>query len=103
MSLVALALLFLAGALVANAIPHLASGTRGELFPTPFARPHGVGLSSPVTNVLWGTANLFAGLAILDHFALNVALPAGRIAVAIGFLLSALFAAIHFGKVRASR
>ncbi len=75
-------LLFLAGALLCNAIPHLAAGLRGEPFPTPFAKPRGVGLSPPLVNFLWGLLNLVVGLWLAAErpFALgvNVARPAGR-------------------------
>jgi hypothetical protein len=98
----ALLLLVLAGALLCNAIPHLTSGLRGEPFPTPFAKPHGVGLSPPVTNMLWGTADLFAGIAILISHPARLALPDWA-ALAIGFLALGLFAARHFGKVRQDR
>jgi hypothetical protein len=37
--------LFFAGAFLCNAIPHLAAGTMGMPFPTPFARPRGIGNS----------------------------------------------------------
>lgn len=49
---------FLAGAFLCNAVPHLIQGLTGQQFQTPFA---GGGLSSPLVNVLWGTANLTAG------------------------------------------
>jgi hypothetical protein len=45
---------FAAGALLVNAVPHTVKGLCGERFPTPFANPPGVGLSSPTENVAWG-------------------------------------------------
>ena len=98
---------FVSGLLVCNSIPHLAAGLRGEAFPTTFARPRGAGLSSPLTNAVWGWANLFIGLAILPRLALLSALPALHntlfLCFALGFLLMALFLAGHFGKVRGWR
>lgn len=95
---------FLAGLLICNAIPHLASGLRGEAFPTPFAKPSGRGLSAPWVNVAWGWLNLFAGLAILPRFVLLSAVaPLFNtlwISFALGFLASGLFLAWHFGRVR---
>jgi hypothetical protein len=96
-------LLFLAGALLCNAIPHLAAGLRGEPFPTPFAKPHGVGHSSPVTNFLWGTANLAAGGALLLWRLPSVDRDTGLAALAAGWLLLGLLMARHFGAVRAAR
>ena len=95
---------FISGLLVCNSIPHLAAGLQGKAFPTPFAKPRGVGLSSPVVNVIWGWANLFAGLAILPRLAVLSALPPLHnslfLCFAIGFLLMGLGNAWHFGKVR---
>src|SRR5258707_15619629 len=51
-----------AGAFLCNCIPHLSSGLRGAPFPTPFARPRGVGDSPPFLNFLWGSFNLFIGI-----------------------------------------
>jgi len=56
---------FFTGALLCNALPHLAAGLQGRRFQTPFARPRGVGESSALVNVLWGFFNLLAGLALL--------------------------------------
>ena len=96
------AFLVLAGALLCNCIPHLASGLRGEAFPTPFADPPGKGLSSPLLNFLWGAANLSLGLYLLPH--LDDADPRfGRIALAGGFIVIGLYLAHHFGKVRDTR
>ena len=53
--------MFFSGLFICNALPHLASGLRGEAFPTPFATPRGIGRSSPLVNVVWGFANLLVG------------------------------------------
>ena len=96
-------LLFLAGALLCNAMPHLAAGLRGEPFPTPFARPHGVGLSSPLVNFLWGSANLFGGVALAAWRAPLVDCRIAAVAMVLGWLAIGVFAALHFGAVRANR
>lgn len=54
-----------AGAVLSNAVPHFVNGMSGNRFPTPFAKPPTVGLSSPVTNVIWGVTNLSAGYSLL--------------------------------------
>ena len=97
------ALLFLAGALLCNALPHLAAGLRGEPFPTPFAKPRGVGHSSALTNFLWGTANLAAGGA-LAHWQLPMLPPTiGFALMAAGWLALGVYCSRHFAAVRAAR
>jgi len=49
------------GAFLANAVPHFVSGMMGRAFQTPFAKPPGKGLSSPLVNVLWSLLNLLVG------------------------------------------
>src|SRR5271170_6063363 len=49
---------FFGGAFLANAVPHLGNGISGHSFQSPFASPPGEGLSSAMTNVLWGFFNL---------------------------------------------
>ena len=93
-------LVFLAGALLCNAIPHLVSGVQGRPFPSPFAKPPGVGNSPPLINMLWGFANLALALFLGKRLATDN-LPHGLIAASVGFLLSGLFLAWHFGKERA--
>jgi hypothetical protein len=52
---------FFAGMFLANVVPHFVQGVSGERFPTPFAKPPGKGLSSPVVNVVWALFNLVVG------------------------------------------
>lgn len=85
---------FLAGALFSNAIPHLTAGLRGEPFPTPFTAPRGIAPSPPELNVVWGSANLFVGVALMGH-------PSWP-GLAAGFLLAGWFLAKNFGRVRAN-
>jgi len=56
---------FLAGAFLANAVPHFVHGVSGDPFPSPFAHPPGKGLSSPLVNVIWGILNLILGYILL--------------------------------------
>lgn len=95
--------LFLAGALFCNCIPHLAAGLHGSPFPTPFARPRGVGNSSPFVNFLWGAANLLAGLALLVRHPVVLGANLNCLAMAAGALLLGSYLSRHFGKVRAQR
>ncbi len=94
---------FFAGVFLCNCIPHLAAGLRGEAFPTPFARPHGVGLSSPLINFLWGTLSAVIGIALLAFrpIVLRVNLETGSFLV--GFLMLGIYTAIQIWKVRQGR
>jgi hypothetical protein len=59
---------FMAGAFLANGVPHFVQGICGNKFQTPFARPRGVGDSSALVNVIWGWFNLLIGGALLRIF-----------------------------------
>jgi hypothetical protein len=59
---------FCSGAFLTNFVPHFVNGVSGNRFPTPFAKPHGKGLSSPLLNVVWSLFNLIAGF-LLFRFA----------------------------------
>ncbi len=92
--------LFFAGAFLCNAIPHLAAGVRGEPFPSPFAKPPGKGESSPLVNVLWGSLNLLVAVLLFAHCPFIVGFNLDFAVLCAGFLVSGIFLAIHFGKVR---
>ncbi|WP_280479662.1 hypothetical protein [Nocardia asiatica] len=87
---------FAAGALLVNAVPHAVKGLTGERFPTPFASPPGVGLSSPTQNIAWGAVNLAAGAALLRGRSRtkseNIAAVAGGAVMAFGL-------AFYFGRL----
>ena len=92
---------FVAGSVLANAVPHFVHGISGERFQSPFASPPGVGESSPLVNVLWGMANLVIGYVLLfgiGIFAGGVSVDA--LVVAFGILVAAVGLARHFGHVR---
>src|ERR1700744_898250 len=52
---------FWAGMFLANFVPHFVHGISGNKFPSPFAKPPGLGLSSATVNVIWGLFNLAVG------------------------------------------
>jgi hypothetical protein len=58
---------FFSGAFLANAIPHYVKGVCGDKFPTPFAKPPGKGLSSPLINVIWGLFNVIIGYLLFEQ------------------------------------
>lgn len=90
---------FFAGAFLCNCVPHLVSALQGSPFPTPFARPHGVGLSSPLMNFAWGFANLLVGLALAAVWPVQFGLNA-PLMVLLGVGVVGIFSSVHFGKVR---
>ena len=90
---------FFGGVLLANSIPHFVSGTMGWPFQSPFAKPPGIGLSSPTVNVLWGFFNAVASYLLvvcIGNFDLRSI--SDVLALAVGVLLISLFSARHFGQ-----
>jgi hypothetical protein len=94
---------FFAGAFLCNCVPHLVAGLQGMPFPTPFARPHGVGNSSAVVNFLWGALNLFAGVELLRIGDVTIGLNLQFVVLILGVLVLGLYLSSHFGKVMRSR
>jgi hypothetical protein len=92
---------FFSGAFLCNSLPHLACGLSGAPFPTPFAKPHGVGNSSPVVNFFWGAVNFFVGLYLLTTHPVTVGANAEFLVLLAGVLLLGWRLSVHFGKVRA--
>ena len=90
---------FFAGAFLCNCIPHLASGLRGETFPTPFANPRGEGPSAPIVNFLWGAFNLLVGVYLLSRHPVTVDFEPGFLALVLGALAIGIYLSLHFGKV----
>ena len=94
------AILVFAGALLCNCVPHLAAGLQGAHFPTPFAKPRGVGKSAPLTNFFWGAFNLAAALAILGSHPVFLGANADCLAIGSGAFVLGVHLSRHFGKVR---
>ncbi len=92
--------LFFAGALLCNSLPHLACGLSGMPFPSPFAKPRGVGDSSPPVNFLWGAANLFAGVYLLQNHPVSVGLSVDFLVFLAGVVALGVQLSLHFGAVR---
>jgi hypothetical protein len=92
--------LFFAGVFLCNSIPHLVAGLQGVPFPTPFARPRGVGSSPPVVNFLWGLLNLLVGGLLWARYPVRPGLFPGFVMLVLGALAIGLYLALHFGKVR---
>jgi hypothetical protein len=90
---------FFGGIFLANAVPHFVSGTMGQPFQSPFAKPPGQGLSSSTVNVVWGFFNAVIGYILVlrvGHFDLRA--TSDVLVLAVGALLISLVAARNFGK-----
>ena len=91
---------FAAGAFLCNCIPHLAAGLQGNPFPTPFAKPRGIGNSSPTINFLWGFANILVGAWLLAYAPINVGFNLGFSLFALGALVIGVYLSRHFSAVK---
>ena len=90
---------FFGGAFLTNAIPHFVSGTMGEPFQSPFAKPPGEGLSSSTVNVLWGGFNIAVGYLLVCQVGdFNLRSPVHVVVVGMGALVMALMLARTFGR-----
>jgi len=94
---------FFAGAFLCNCIPHLVAGLQGAPFPTPFAKPRGVGNSSALVNFLWGAFNLAAGVGLVSASPVAIELGTPFYVFAAGFLALGAYLAVRFGKVMERR
>jgi len=91
-------------ALLVNSVPHGVHGLSGREFPSPFADPPGVGLSSPRENVLWSGMNAVAGASLLlgvGRFRFGANLDTA--ATVAGGLLAAVGVSRYFAGVLAGR
>jgi hypothetical protein len=91
---------FFGGAFIANSLPHLLNGVSGMPFQSPFAKPPGQGLSSPVVNVLWGFVNVVVAWLLLCRVGSFSLLNAGHmLIVGAGFLVMSVMLARSFARV----
>jgi hypothetical protein len=92
---------FVSGLFLANGVPHFVQGISGNRFQSPFATPPGVGESSPLSNALWGYANLAIGATLLWFFhPRGDSAFLGWLLLGLGALFMAVMLSVHFGKVR---
>ncbi|WP_213805356.1 hypothetical protein [Granulicella sp. dw_53] len=92
-------LILFSGALLCNCIPHLASGLRGERFPTPFTMLSATRTSSPLQNFLWGATNLSVGLTILMRRLIGLNVPPKFYLLLTGFVIAGIILSRHFGRL----
>jgi len=93
---------FIAGGLFMNVLPHLLTGIVGRPFPSPFSEPPGVGLSSPVANIIWATINFLLASACVYFGKLNQRHRTIFLAYFAGALAMALNLARYFGSLQLS-
>lgn len=92
---------FVSGLFLTNGVPHFVQGVSGHRFQSPFSSPPGVGESSPLSNALWGFANLVIGAILLWFFRPRGGEAAvGWALLGLGVLLAAIWLSTYFGKVR---
>jgi hypothetical protein len=87
---------FFAGAFLSNAIPHFIKGVAGDKFPTPFSRPPGKGLSSPVTNVAWALFNIIIAYLLFTASKISTGNIIPLIVWFAGFALMSLMSGSNF-------
>jgi hypothetical protein len=91
---------FAGGAVFTNSIPHFVCGVMGRPFQSPFAKPHGVGLSSSSVNVAWGFFNLvIAYLLIYRVGSFDLRATEDAVALGAGILLCGIATARMFGRL----
>lgn len=89
---------FFSGLFLTNAIPHFVEGISGNKFPTPFAKPPGKGLSSPLVNVLWGVLNAIIGTILFVHSAIKAETTYLWITFFVGVTIMGVLLSVGFSK-----
>jgi hypothetical protein len=85
-----------AGLFLANFVPHFVKGICGDPFPTPFAKPPGKGLSSPLVNVLWALLNLVVGYILFQAAKISNEDKLSLIVFFAGIAAMSIMLATHF-------
>jgi hypothetical protein len=89
---------FFAGIFLANAVPHFVQGVSGNKFPSPFAKPPGKGLSSPIVNVIWALFNILIGYLLFQVGQVNFANMSSLAVFFLGVAAISIFSSINFQK-----
>lgn len=87
---------FWSGMFLANFVPHFVTGICGNKFPTPFAKPPGIGLSSATVNVLWALFNLVVGYLLFHAAHISIDNYLSLIIFFAGIALMSLYASKRF-------
>ncbi len=89
---------FFAGLFLANAVPHFVQGVSGNKFPTPFAKPPGRGLSSPMVNVIWALFNILVGYILLRIGQVSSDNTLSLVVFLIGVAAISIMSSVNFAK-----
>lgn len=89
---------FFAGAFLINAIPHLVQGLSGNYLPTPFAKPPGRGLSSPLVNTLWAFVNILIGFFLFKASKVSFDFNLLLLIFFAGMVIMGIMTSINFSK-----
>src|ERR1700753_1558235 len=89
---------FFAGAFLSNAVPHFVHGISGDKFPSPFAKPPGKGLSSPLVNVLWGLFNIIVGCLLVGPGKITCQNMVTMVVFFAGVAALSIMSSINFAK-----
>lgn len=90
---------FAAGFFLTNVVPHFVNGASGRPFPSPFAEPPGVGLSSPSINVMWALMNLVFGYLLLRFGKVRFGHRSSMLVFFAGIVLCSFMLSESFGQV----
>tara|TARA_B100000315_G_C14442499_1_gene525353 strand:+ start:83 stop:397 length:315 start_codon:yes stop_codon:yes gene_type:complete len=94
---------FFGGAFITNAVPHFVHGTSGKKFQSPFAKPPGVGLSSPLVNTVWGLFNLGIGLFLSFYMGNPFTNLTSILVFSAGCVITAIGLSWYFGKINSDQ
>jgi hypothetical protein len=89
---------FFAGIFLANAVPHFVQGVSGNKFPSPFAKPSGRGLSSPMVNVIWALFNVVVGYLLFTVGQVNSGNILSLVIFFIGAATISIMSSVNFQK-----
>ncbi|WP_158799662.1 hypothetical protein [Pedobacter sp. L105] len=87
---------FWAGSFFGNFIPHFVKGISGDAFPTPFAKPPGKGLSSPIVNVCWALFNLVIAYILFKRGKVSTEDNLSIFIFFVGFVCISIMGAMNF-------
>jgi hypothetical protein len=93
---------FFAGMFLANVVPHFVQGVCGNRFPTPFAKPPGKGLSSPMVNVVWSLFNVVAGYLLFRFGKVSSGDDYALIVFFAGIVVLSMMMSVRFEKKHAA-
>jgi hypothetical protein len=88
--------IFLSGAILFNAIPHLVQGICGKQHMTPFSQK-----SSPATNIIWGWMNLLIGGWLINSHPIELLTGLSLMFFCMGGFFTSLFLAIFWSNPNA--